>query len=118
MKMLPGQREIDKMFKRRNRYEIPDWQRQKIWTRPKKQTLIDSILRGWKLPKFYFYKLAEDQYEVVDGQQRLTAIFEFSGDELSLSEESAREFGGSLSSELPIALRILSEVTGGLTDYK
>ena len=102
MKMQSGKREVDKMFKRRNRYEIPDWQRQKIWSRPKKQKLIDSMLRGWKLPKFYFYKLEEDQFEVVDGQQRLTAIFEFCSDEWPLNDDSAEEFGGSLYSDLPI----------------
>lgn len=102
MKMTPGHREIDKMFKRRNRYEIPDWQRQKIWGREKKQKLIDTILRGWKLPKFYFYKIAEDQYEVVDGQQRLTAIFEFCSNVLPLSKQSSEEFGGELYKSLPI----------------
>jgi len=102
MKMTPGHREIDKMFKRRNRYEIPDWQRQRIWGREKKQKLIDTILRGWKLPKFYFYKIAEDQYEVVDGQQRLTAIFEFCSNELPLDQQSNEEFGGDFYKNLPI----------------
>lgn len=104
MKMTPGQREIDKMFKRRDRYEIPDWQRQKIWPRAKKQKLIDTILRGWKLPKFYFYKIAEDQFEVVDGQQRLTAIFEFNANILPLSETSAQAFGAEYYKDLPITI--------------
>jgi hypothetical protein len=61
----------------------------------KKQTLIDSILRGWKLPKFYFQKVSSepDEYEVVDGQQRLMAIFEFFDNELPLSKKSAGQFG-------------------------
>jgi hypothetical protein len=55
----------------------------------------DSILRGWKLPKFYLVKQDEDDdYEVVDGQQRLTAIYEFFANELPLSEESREHFGG------------------------
>ena len=77
MKMTSAKRALDKIYKRRDRYEIPDWQREEVWNKTKKQQLIDSILRGWKLPKFYFVKLEGDQYEVVDGQQRLTAIFEF-----------------------------------------
>ena len=42
--------------------------------------LIDTILRGWKLPKFYFLKVSADpdEYEVVDGQQRLTLFLNFS----------------------------------------
>lgn len=56
MKMTSDKRAIDKIYKRRDRYEIPDWQRQKVWGRARQQALIDSILRGWKLPKFYFLR--------------------------------------------------------------
>jgi Protein of unknown function DUF262 len=60
----------------------------------KKQQLIDSILRDWRLPKFYFVKNSEDEYEVVDGQQRLVAIYEFFANELALAPDSVIEFGG------------------------
>src|SRR5260370_40798845 len=94
MKMLPDKRAIDKIYKRRDRYEIPDWQREEVWSLGKKQLLIDSILRGWKLPKFYFLRLSENETEVVDGQQRLTAIFEFFANEFPLPKNSAKQFGG------------------------
>lgn len=94
MKMTAGRRALDKIYKRRDRYEIPEWQRGEVWDTNRKQQLIDSILRGWKLPKFYFVRLDEDDFEVVDGQQRLTAIYEFFANELPLSEESAKEFAG------------------------
>ena len=79
MKMQSRTRAIDKIYKRRDRYEIPEWQRQEVWSRSKRQNLIDTILRGWKLPKFYFLKDSDEPetYEVVDGQQRLAAIFDF-----------------------------------------
>lgn len=99
--MTAGKRALDKIFKRRDRYEIPDWQREEVWDKPKKQALIDSILRGWKLPKFYFVKTSEDEYEVVDGQQRLQAIFEFFSNDLPLSAQSAAEFGGARYDKLP-----------------
>jgi hypothetical protein len=94
MKMTPGRRALDKIYKRRDRYEIPEWQRGEVWNRDRKQQLVDSILRGWKLPKFYVVKWDEDEYEVVDGQQRLTAIYEFFANELPLSDESVAIFGG------------------------
>lgn len=100
MKMTAERRALDKIFRRRDRYEIPDWQREEVWDIERKQCLIDSILRGWKLPKFYFVKSSGDEYEVVDGQQRLSAIFEFCSNELSLSAESAKRFGGSLYRDL------------------
>ena len=92
--MTAGRRALDKIYKRRDRYEIPEWQRGEVWNTERKQQLIDSILRGWKLPKFYFVKWDDDEYEVVDGQQRLTAVYEFFANELPLSEESSVIFGG------------------------
>lgn len=94
MKMTAGRRALDKMYKRRDRYEIPEWQREEVWNQERKRLLIDSILRGWKLPKFYFVRVDDESFEVVDGQQRLTAIWEFFSNELALGEESVGEFGG------------------------
>ena len=103
MKMQSRTRAIDKIYKRRDRYDIPEWQRQKVWSRSKKQNLIDSILRGWKLPKFYFLKVSTDPeaYEVVDGQQRLVTIFDFFDNELALPDGAAQEFGGIYHRDLP-----------------
>ncbi|MBW4721308.1 DUF262 domain-containing protein [Saccharothrix obliqua] len=86
---------LDKIYKRRDRYEIPDWQRKGVWNDSQKKRLIDSVLRGWKLPKFYFQKTGSDPetFEVVDGQQRLTAIWGFYDGVLELSEESVEAFG-------------------------
>jgi hypothetical protein len=103
MKMRTDKRELDKLYKRRDRYEIPDWQRDEVWDTPRKQLLIDTILRGWKIPKFYFVKnvgKGETTYDVVDGQQRLSAIFEFLAGELELSEETEKRVGGKTYSEL------------------
>jgi len=99
--MTSDKRAIDKIFHRRDRYDIPEWQREEVWGREKKQNLIDTILRGWKLPKFYFVKSSEEDYLVEDGQQRLTAIWEFFSNELPLTRESAKRFGGRFYKDLP-----------------
>lgn len=103
MEMRRERRALDKLYKRRDRYEVPDWQRGEVWPTDKKQRLIDTILKGWKLPKFYFQKTQEtpEEFDVVDGQQRLTAIWEFFEGELKLSEEQAAEFGGADYRNLP-----------------
>jgi hypothetical protein len=101
MKMHSEKRAIDKIFRRRDRYDMPDWQRQEVWSREKKQRLIDSILRGWKLPKFYFIEAPGDISLVEDGQQRLNAIWEFFSNELPLGAESAEKFGARLYRDLP-----------------
>lgn len=103
MKMRLRSRALDKLYKRRDRYEIPDWQREEVWNTDKKQKVIDSILRGWSLPKFYLLKISDgpEEYEVLDGQQRLSAIFEFFANDLALSNESAIEFGAAVYDKLP-----------------
>jgi Protein of unknown function DUF262 len=92
MNIESKKRALDKIYKRRDRYEIPDWQREKVWPKAKKQELVDSILRGWKLPKFYFYRTSVDpeEFEVVDGQQRLMTIFEFFDNELAITGKKSK----------------------------
>ena len=57
----------------------PDYQRPAVWTKAQKQLLIESILREYDIPKLYWREISvkPDKYEVVDGQQRLRAIWEF-----------------------------------------
>jgi hypothetical protein len=68
----------------------PDFQRPPVWSRSQKQLLIDSILRGYDIPKFYWRKTGSnpDKYDVVDGQQRLRAIFEFHTGGFALPKDS------------------------------
>lgn len=57
----------------------PDYQRPPVWTRSQKQLLVDSMLRNYDVPKLYWRRLSTnpDKYEVIDGQQRLRAVWEF-----------------------------------------
>jgi hypothetical protein len=100
MKMRLKSRAIDKVYKRRDRIDMPDYQREEVWSVSKKQLLIDSILKGWHLPKLYSRKVEENSFECVDGQQRLSAIFEFFDDRLPLSPETASKLNATKYSEL------------------
>jgi len=56
----------------------PNFQRGEVWSRGKKQRLIDSILRDWHVPPIHVIENIENKkQEVLDGQQRLTAIRDF-----------------------------------------
>lgn len=56
-----------------------------IWPLEKRQLLIDSILNGFDIPKLYFHEFyptreidgKKHKYAIVDGKQRLQAIFAF-----------------------------------------
>lgn len=56
----------------------PDFQRQaNVWNSKRKARLIESIFLRIPLPSFYFSEDEEGTYAVVDGLQRLCAIFHF-----------------------------------------
>jgi hypothetical protein len=57
----------------------PDFQRPPVWATSQKQLLVDTILRNYDVPKLYWRKTGSkpDTYDVVDGQQRLRAIWDF-----------------------------------------
>lgn len=53
-----------------------EYQRNNIWSSQDKGLLIDSILTEIDIPKVYLARF-DDQYECIDGKQRLLTIFEF-----------------------------------------
>lgn len=53
----------------------PEYQRNYIYADGKKDVaVIESILKNYPLGLIYFSKVADDRYEVLDGQQRITSI--------------------------------------------
>lgn len=77
------------LSKKRNKINTnPDYQRPSVWTKAQKQLLIDSILRDYDVPKIYLHKTGKDTYDVIDGQQRIRAIWSFYDDEFALSKEA------------------------------
>jgi hypothetical protein len=56
----------------------PDFQRRaNLWDDVRKSRLVESMLLRIPLPSFYFSEDANGNFEVVDGLQRLCAIFHF-----------------------------------------
>lgn len=88
---------------------IPEYQRDKVWTKYQKQLLIDSILRDIDIPKIYFdVQIDENEteiYKVVDGQQRIGAIVAFFNDEFKTMSDSdpisGQDISNLLRSDLP-----------------
>ena len=68
----------------------PDFQRPAVWGKAQKQLLIDTILRNYDIPKLYWSKtgIKPDTYNVVDGQQRLRAIWEYFNNEFALPKDA------------------------------
>jgi hypothetical protein len=76
----------------------PEFQRRSVWSTDAKVYLIDTILRSLPMPKIYLRTKVDlhsrkSYREIVDGQQRLRAIIDFSLDRFSLTKR-AKELQG------------------------
>lgn len=62
----------------------PEYQRGIVWSSAQKKKLIDSVLRGYPLPRIYLHHISttiagmkSEGLEVIDGQQRINALSDF-----------------------------------------
>lgn len=87
------------LFRIRDRIDMePEYQREgDVWTSGKRKLLIDTIINGFDVPKIYMHKFAEPiekngksyEYAVIDGKQRLSAIWDFIQGKFDLDEDFA-----------------------------
>lgn len=74
----------------------PAYQRRnKVWSEAEQSFLIDSVLNGFSMPQIYLHDLnagltidgpTEFHYAVIDGKQRLSALFKFIDNKLKLKD--------------------------------
>ena len=75
----------------------PEYQRNYIYADGKKDVaVINSLLKGYPLGLIYFTKVAEDKFEVLDGQQRITSFGRFITGKFAIKDNNGMEryFGG------------------------
>lgn len=53
------------------------YQRKLVWTLDEKEKLIDSILKQYPIPLILLAQMESGEFEIIDGMQRLNAIFNF-----------------------------------------
>src|SRR3954464_15746047 len=89
----------------------PDFQRGEVWSTNKKQRLIDSIIRQWHVPPIHLVANDDGTYDVLDGQQRLTAIRDFVNGKFPIDgavepyDEEIAKLSGLRYGELPSKVR-------------
>lgn len=86
-----------RLYKNRHKIQTdPAYQRLgDIWTKTKKQLLIDTILNGFDVPKMYFHRFPSGReidgkqydYAIIDGKQRLQAIWSFIDGDFALDSD-------------------------------
>jgi uncharacterized protein with ParB-like and HNH nuclease domain len=72
-----------------------EFQRNSVWPKAAKAYLIDTIINDRPIPLLFFQRSTSAQtglstFAVIDGQQRLRAIFEFLDDDFRLSQSAKK----------------------------
>lgn len=84
----------------------PFYQRRSRWTAKLQSRLIESILINIPIPPLFVYEIRSNVHEVMDGQQRISAIRAFYSNELVLEGlERWPELNGRTYSKLPKAIQ-------------
>lgn len=84
----------------------PEYQRRLVWDVRKKSLLIESLLMNVPIPPIFLFETDWNQYEVMDGQQRLNTIIDFFNDSFALKGlEKWKELNGLSFSDLPDQLK-------------
>ena len=84
--------------------DAPRYQRAgDLWTLGQRQRFIDSLVNGYDVPKIYLHDLRGTDprkvYAVVDGKQRLTAIWQFLDDGFALADDFLLEGSNGLAGQ-------------------
>jgi 5-methylcytosine-specific restriction endonuclease McrA len=70
----------------------PEYQRNFIYAHEGKEAaVIESLLKGYPIGLLYFNKIADDNLEVLDGQQRITSIGRFVAGKFAVKDENGLE---------------------------
>lgn len=85
----------------------PDFQRRHRWGQQRKSKLIESFIINVPIPPVFLYETTYSKYEVMDGLQRISAIYEFYNDQFKLEGlEEWPELNGYRYSELPEVIKL------------
>jgi hypothetical protein len=103
----------------------PEYQRNYIYADgggKREQAVIDSLLRGYPLGLIYFNKVAENKFEVLDGQQRITSIGRFVTNKFAIMDNDNPKNFDSLPADQQAKLRdsklLIYECEGTETEIK
>ncbi|MBX3723283.1 MAG: DUF262 domain-containing protein [Turneriella sp.] len=71
--------ELGNLYKEKEIDVHPEFQRYFRWSNLQKSKLIESILLGIPIPPIFVHQRADGKWDVVDGVQRLSTVFQFMG---------------------------------------
>lgn len=102
----------------------PEYQRNYIYAEEGREAaVIESILKKYPLGLIYFNKVSDNNFEVLDGQQRITSIGRFVTDKFPIKDENGMEqyFSGLAVDKRAMILKtelLIYECEGAESDIK
>lgn len=85
----------------------PDMQRKFVWDSLKCSRLIESIIMGLPIPPLFLLEIGKNKYEIIDGFQRLTTLYNFiNGKPWNFEQNPKRKITSKLS------LKVSEEIKG------
>lgn len=106
----------------------PRFQRRGVWSTAARSFLIDTILQGYPVPPIYIRIVKEKGKiapvrEIIDGQQRITAIVDYINGKYQLAKNLDSKYSGRVFSELDqeyqdqiTSYNLICEVFQGISD--
>ena len=74
----------------------PAYQREFVYSLEQAESVIHTILKGFPLNVMYWVKVGDDQYEVLDGQQRTLSVMQYLDHKYSISVDGGKYYCDSL----------------------
>lgn len=105
----------------------PEWQRKYVWNQNQASKLIESFLFDIPVPVIYLAKTGDNNYEFVDGLQRLTSVFDFMDNKFKLnalelipeiSFKHFKDIGGYYQSKLEDSILRSFEMSSNSSDMR
>lgn len=86
---------LNDLYVRRQLDLSPPYQRRSVWPERYKSQFITTILLDYPCPEIFLYEEIRADgsflYKVVDGKQRLSTLFDFVGNRISIENDYPRE---------------------------
>ncbi len=65
----------------------PPYQREFVYPDPKRDAVIDTLIKNYPLNVMYWANLGKGRYEIIDGQQRTISICKYVNGEFSFKKK-------------------------------
>ena len=95
-----------------NEILVPNMQREFVWDSTKSSRLIESIIIGLPIPPLFLLEIENNTYEIIDGYQRLTTLYNYITGKPWNYNKSIDKERKNLRSSILVKNNIISELAG------